>query len=271
MKKTVLTLLSAVTMLTAYGQETGDTTIVLNYGYAPIDTITISKTSSTYQQLQEAEAAVKGISDEEARSHAAVDYILSHPDSEGSIWLLESVRGFTKGKKCFSVLSERVKKGAMKKVYDAYSDGFSVYKSYMDKTAAAIPIGQEAKDFTLEDINGKMLTLSSLRGKYVLLDFWASWCVPCAQMFPHVKEFYKQHRDKLEILGVAIRDKKDKWKAAAEKHQLPWQLVLDTEDENSVKDKYCIFGLPTYVLLDPEGKVVQWTMNEFELIEECLK
>ena len=113
-----------------------------------------------------------------------------------------------------------------------------------------------------------MLTLSSLRGKYVLLDFWGSWCGGCIQAFPHIKAFYASHRDKVEVLGVAIHDKKDKWKAAAQEHELPWKLVLDTEGKGSVAEAYGIVAAPTYVLIDPEGKVVEWNIGEMESIEE---
>ena len=72
-----------------------------------------------------------------------------------------------------------------------------------------------------------------------------------------------------DFLGIAVHDKKDKWQAAFEKHQLPWPLVLDTEGDDSVANLYGIIGVPTYVLLDPEGKVLQWTLNELDIIEEC--
>ena len=156
----------------------------------------------------------------------------------------------------------------MKKLYDAYAGGMKEFEEMTAKTAEAIPIGKEAKDFTLEDINGQQLTLSSLRGKYVLIDFWGSWCGPCIAAFPHLKAFYERHRDKVEILGVAIHDKKDKWKAAVEKNELPWKLVIDEEGENSVADLYGIIASPTYVLLDPEGKTLEWNLNELITIEE---
>ena len=270
MKRTIFTLLAAVAMLTMSAQE-ADTTIVINYGYSAIDTLTLSKTSSTILQIQEAEALLKGIADDDAKSEAAVHYILTHPDSDGSIYLLEHVNGFSKGEKCLSVISERAKNGALKRLYDAFYAGFDEFKTLLAKTDAALPKGEEAKDFTLEDINGSPLTLSSLRGKYVLLDFWASWCGPCVASFPHVKALYEQYHDKLQVLGVAIHDTKDKWKAAAAKHNLPWLLVLDTEGEGSVAEKYGLIGVPTYVLLDPEGKILGWTMNELDILEEFLK
>ena len=99
-----------------------------------------------------------------------------------------------------------------------------------------------------------------------MLDFWGSWCVNCIAAYPEIKAFYEQHRDKLEILGVAFHDKKDAWMASAKKHELPWKLVLDTEDENSVASRYGIVAAPTYVLIDPDGKVVSWDVGAHETI-----
>lgn len=252
-----------------FGQEAVDTTIVLNYGdMVAVDTITISKSSSTFLQLQEAESVIQGISDQRAKSHAIVNYVLSHPDSDGSVNLLNYLKGVDNCRKCLSAISERARNGVMKKVYDAFAEGIKGYDSWTAMTAEACPIGELAKDFTLEDINGQQLTLSSLRGKYVLLDFWGSWCVNCIAAFPKTKAFYEQHRDKLEILGVAFRDKKDAWIAASQKHELPWKLVLDTEGEGSVAEKYGIIAAPTYVLIDPEGKIVNWNLGELETIED---
>lgn len=268
MKRIFLTLLSAVTMLTAYGQDR-DTTIVLNYGeMGPIDTITISKSSTTFKQLQEADDLVKGITDQRIKNKAVLNYVLTHPDSDGCVYLLNHLKGMGNARKCVAAMSEQTRNGVMKKLYDAFDEGLRQFDSLTAATAEACQTGKEAKDFTLEDIDGKQLALSSLRGKYVMLDFWGSWCVNCIAAFPAIKVFYEQHRDKLEILGVAIHDKKDAWKASAQKHELPWKLVLDTEGENSVAERYGIVGAPTYVLIDPEGKVVTWTLGEHETIEE---
>ena len=74
-----------------------------------------------------------------------------------------------------------------------------------------------APDFTLNDLSGKPLTLSSLRGKYVILDFWGSWCVWCIKGFPQMKEYYQKYAGKFEILGIDCNDPEAKWKAAVEK------------------------------------------------------
>ena len=243
-----------------------DTTIVLEYGFQPIDTITLSQSSVSFQQIREAESVVQGITEQKTKNRAVVNYVLSHPDSDGSVYLLNHVEGVGNGRKCLSAISERARNGNMKKLYDAYEAGIKEFDALTAKTREACTIGKEAKDFTLEDINGRQLTLSSLRGRYVLLDFWGSWCVNCIAAFPKLKAFYDQHRDKLEIVGVAFHDNKDDWKESVRENKLPWQLVFDAED--SVSEGYGIVAAPTYVLIDPEGKVVEWTIGEHESIEE---
>lgn len=78
-----------------------------------------------------------------------------------------------------------------------------------------------APDFELPDLQGNPLKLSSLRGKYVVLDFWGSWCIWCIRGIPGMKEAYSKYKDKMEILGVDCQDTEEKWKAAVEEHQLP--------------------------------------------------
>jgi len=274
-KKILLALLSIVATLTTNGQEIGeyqasaDTTIILSYGgMMDVDTITISKSSATFKQLQEAEAVIQGLTEQSAKNRAVLNYVLNHPDSDGSVYLLNHVQGVSNGKKILTSISERARNGKMKKLYDAFDAGIKEFDIMTVKTREAIPIGEEAKDFTLEDINGHQLTLSSLRGRYVMLDFWGSWCVNCIAAFPDIKRLYDEHRDKLEILGVAIHDKIDAWKKAVEKSDLPWKLVLDTEGEGSVAELYGIVAAPTYVLIDPAGKVIEWNIGEHETIRE---
>ena len=135
-----------------------------------------------------------------------------------------------------------------------------------------------APDFTLMDINGKPLSLSSLRGKWVVLDFWGSWCVWCIKGMPKMKEYYAKYQDKLEILGVDCNDPVDKWKEAVAKHELPWQHVYwDKDDENcdNPLELYHVDGFPTKIVIDPEGKVAKVVVGEsptfYEFLDEVLK
>lgn len=129
--------------------------------------------------------------------------------------------------------------------------------------------GTIAADFSAPDINGQPLKLSDFKGKYVLIDFWASWCLPCRKGNPHLKKLYAAYKDKgLEIIGVSDDDRKpDAWKKAVEQDGISmWKHVLrglDMEklragiyNERDISKKYGIYSLPTKILIDPQGKVI---------------
>ncbi len=119
-------------------------------------------------------------------------------------------------------------------------------------------IGRPAPDFTQTDEHGKAVALSSFKGKYVLVDFWASWCGPCRAENPNVLSAYRQYRAKgFTILGVSLDDQKDKWIGAIRKDALPWTQVSDLKGwKNSVAILYGVEGIPMNFLLDKDGKIV---------------
>ena len=129
-------------------------------------------------------------------------------------------------------------------------------------------IGAKAGNFDTVDINGNPLKLADFKGQYLLIDFWASWCVPCRKGNPHLIELYKKYNPKgLEVLGVASDDNTpDKWRKAVEKDQIGiWHHVLDGHDfdrksgktvKSGINDGYNISTLPTKILVDPDGKIV---------------
>lgn len=120
-----------------------------------------------------------------------------------------------------------------------------------------------APNFTLKDINGNDFTLSSLRGKYVVLDFWGSWCGWCIKALPKLKECYAKHKDsgKLEFISIDCRDTEAKWKAAVEKHNMTW-IQVKNEDKDKIPDLYAVPGYPTFVIIDPEGKIIKRFVGE---------
>ncbi len=126
------------------------------------------------------------------------------------------------------------------------------------RTGAGAWVGKQAPDFSLPDVNGKPVALSSLKGKYVLVDFWASWCKPCRIENPNVVAAYNKFKNKnFTILGVSLDESKDAWIDAIKKDQLNWQHVSDLKQWNSmVLPLYQFDGIPYNVLLDPQGKVI---------------
>ncbi len=137
-------------------------------------------------------------------------------------------------------------------------------------------VGKEAPDFELPDVNGKMMSLKSLRGKFVLVDFWASWCKPCRNENPNVVSAYQQFKDKnFTILGVSLDKEKEGWVKAIADDQLTWSHVSDLKFwDSKVVPLYGIEGIPFNVLLDPEGKVIAKDLRGSELhakLNEVLK
>ena len=119
--------------------------------------------------------------------------------------------------------------------------------------------GKQAPEISLPDLQGNLVQLSSLRGKVVLIDFWASWCVPCRKNNPSLVKLYEQyHSMGLEILGVSIDENAQNWKTAVEKDQLRWIQVNDNKGWNSSSTlTYEVDAIPASILIDKEGVVRQ--------------
>lgn len=121
--------------------------------------------------------------------------------------------------------------------------------------------GLEAPDFTLLDREGKEISLSSLRGQPVLVDFWASWCKPCRASMPGLKALYERfHAKGFEILGVSIDSSPEPWKQAIVEDETPWIHVLDESQGKNRPTKaaqlYGVRAVPSYFLIDAEGKLI---------------
>lgn len=138
------------------------------------------------------------------------------------------------------------------------SDFYSSMKERADMLRTT-GIGSPAPDFTLNNPAGEAVSLSSFQGKYVLIDFWASWCQPCMIEMPNVIEQYQTYNDKgFEIIGVSLDQTKDAWVKTIEAQKMDWTHVWDMEQgaQGEVANSYGVTGIPHTVLLDKEGKII---------------
>jgi peroxiredoxin len=139
----------------------------------------------------------------------------------------------------------------------------------MQQVEKANWVGKEAPDFALPDASGKEVKLSSFRGKYVLVDFWASWCGPCRQENPNLVNAYNQFKNKnFTVLGVSLDrpGQKDKWLQAIKADNLTWKHVSDLKGwQNATVGLYGYDGIPYNVLLDPQGKIIATSLRDAAL------
>jgi peroxiredoxin len=187
------------------------------------------------------------------QKQARADFIKANPNSPVSLYALQRYAGYAPEyadlKPRFDGLSEAVRTS---------TDGQAYAKTLA--TLKATSVGEMAPEFTQADTSGKTVALHDFRGKYVLVDFWASWCGPCRQENPNVVKAYNQYKDKnFTVLGVSLDrpGAKDAWLNAIHKDNLTWTQVSDLKFwDNEVARQYGIRSIPQNFLIGPDGKIV---------------
>ncbi|NLR78408.1 TlpA disulfide reductase family protein [Chitinophaga eiseniae] len=188
---------------------------------------------------------------EHLNKNILLPYIKNSPGSPLALWALkiytgERVNDYQEAKALFESLSDNVRNMPIAKPYTQLLQAVSISSE-----------GVIAPEFSLPDTSNTMVTLESLRGKYVLLDFWASWCGPCRAENPHVRKLYQQYKDKgFTVLSVSIDNKSQlkAWKKAIEEDGLTWTQVVTTD--GNVARLYNVNSVPQNFLINPEGKII---------------
>lgn len=190
---------------------------------------------------------------------AVQDFVRKHSDHESSMMVLNFLDYAEDLDKARGLISEQVLDGRMNPYFE-----FPLER--VTQRGASHPlIGNPAPDFNMQDIDGKELSLGSLRGKWVLLDFWSSTCANSTSQFPALKELHAKYKDHVEVLGVDCEDDEADWKAAVSKYGLPWLNVLGCFDgPDSPVTLYHETATPAYFLIAPSGKVaMKGELGEF--------
>lgn len=142
-------------------------------------------------------------------------------------------------------------------------------KAFVQKMegSKSVAVGQIAPDFELETPGGKKVKLSDFRGKYVLLDFWASWCGPCRQENPNIVRVYNKFKTKnFTVLGVSLDENKEAWLNAIKNDNLSWTHVSDLKRWNSeIVGQYKVEGIPASFIIGPSGKIVAKNLRSTQL------
>ncbi|MBR4403242.1 MAG: AhpC/TSA family protein [Flavobacteriales bacterium] len=183
-------------------------------------------------------------------------YISTHTDDPFSAYVLY-YENFKNEKELYNTLSDDVKNSTLGR---AIKEDIDVDDSF-NKGKEGLRVGIPFTDFTLLSHTGDTIKLSSYKGRYVLLDFWGSWCGPCIKEIPHIKEIWKRYgsRKDFMIIGMALETNENDWKEAINKHQLEWPQVNMNSEKDRKKAVNVIHGIymyPSLILLDTEGNVI---------------
>jgi thiol-disulfide isomerase/thioredoxin len=197
----------------------------------------------------------------DAWNKAGLVFIKMHPKSILSVANLNSMKnvyGKDKTKQLFNLLDPKIQN-------TSYGKSIQEFEEYI-KPEYVKNFG-DLNDIELPNLDGELVKLSSFKGKYILLEFWASWCGPCREENPNLLMLYNNYKSKgFEIYAVSLDDKKENWQKAVTDDNITWITVSDLNGENSKEAEiYEVTGIPKNYLIDREGKIIAENIRGEEL------
>ncbi|MGW8121826.1 thioredoxin-like domain-containing protein [Roseivirga echinicomitans] len=197
------------------------------------------------------------------------EFVETHPKSKAAVWYLSDM-----------MVRSQVTQDEAIEIFKTFDKGLADYTYYQ-----AVAQRVEGIESTLEGKiipnfvsnatpNGETFELYSLKGKYVLVDFWGVWCGPCVEEMPLVKEYQEKYKDQLTILGINSGDSMEKMINFLKENNYEWQQVLAQNETEDLVLKYNVAGFPTKFILDPDGRIINRfvgsTVEAFDVLDELL-
>lgn len=197
-------------------------------------------------------------------------FVTSHPNSEAATWYLADM-----------MLRSQIEDDEAIAIFKAFDEQLQDYRYYQEvatrvKGIEATLIGKTIKNFkTNATFSGDAFEFDSLKGNYVLIDFWGTWCGPCIEEMPKVKEYQEKHKDKLTVLGINQGDTKEKIHKFITPNGYNWTHLMDGKGDANFVFKFNVAGFPTKFIVDPKGKILHRFIGNgeeaFTVLDELLK
>ena len=216
--------------------------------------------SQFYQDQAAYEESIAPLGNNDAQiAEAAFAFVREHPSSLFSATVIGDC--LDRAPEALNLLDPSVKDGVMKPLIAVQMKVLDARRNLATAAERIYP-GAEAPDFTLPTPDGRTMSLgSALDGKYLLLDFWGSWCPNCITGLPQMQQMYARYGDRLNILGIDCDEPQETWLAALARYDMPWLHVINDGDVD-VAALYGVTGYPTKVLIGPDGRIVRRFIGE---------